>query len=191
MTADYFFEAIKSSCSNIRLAYNSSQFVSHNLFIMRTFFTFIIGVLIGAVSVFLASNEGFTISNGQSSALNPIIDECIGQNLTLTNITAGETVMFPLTIEATVDNRSNTCNWTIFEAQAGSITMLDESNTVVANGVLTTTQNWMQVGPVDFTVTLTPTMTITSPETLTLLFEAENPSGDPALQQTKTFTVAY
>lgn len=80
----------------------------------------------------------------------------------------------PLTVKAVVDNRGQ-CHWTVFEAQAGNVTITDGLGKVVGQGVLKTTQEWTTPKPVTYTATITLSKPTTSGGTLTIT--EENPSG--------------
>lgn len=49
----------------------------------------------------------------------------------------------------------------------------------------------MQAGPVNFTATITLATPPSSPQALTLVFDAENPSGEPGNAQQKIVPVIY
>lgn len=49
----------------------------------------------------------------------------------------------------------------------------------------------MQAGPVNFTATITLATLPASPQALTLVFDAENPSGEPGNAQQKIVPVIY
>lgn len=87
----------------------------------------------------------------------------------------------PISITTTVDNTNMQtlgCNWVTFEAQAAVIELKNSNGVVLGQSLLTTTDDWMQSGPVTYTSTLTPTTAPTSGDALTLVFTEENPSGE-------------
>ena len=86
----------------------------------------------------------------------------------------------PISISAVVDNTTMStlgCSWTVFEAQAGTIALVDANNTVLGTGLLTTTADWMTIGPVTYTGMVTPSSPIASGTSLSLIFTEEDPSG--------------
>lgn len=83
-------------------------------------------------------------------------------------------VVSPLAVRVTIDNRGE-CHWTVFEAQAGTITITDGLGKVVGQGVLKTTQEWTVETPVTYTAVVTLSKPSTSGGTLTIT--EENPSG--------------
>lgn len=80
----------------------------------------------------------------------------------------------PLTIRVVVDNRGD-CHWTVFEAQAGTVTITDGLGNTIGTGVLKTTQEWTAPNPVTYTASVTLSKPTTSGGTLTIT--EENPSG--------------
>ena len=91
--------------------------------------------------------------------------------------------MFPLTVNAVVDNTlagELGCSWAVFEAQAALIEVMDSDNNKVGQGLLTTTEDWMTTGPVNFTSVISLDDGVSSGEELTLIFNEEDPSGGEA-----------
>ena len=102
--------------------------------------------------------------------------------LTVTNPTVGATVTLPLTINAIVDNTQAAtlgCSWTVFEAQAGTVTVKDAQGNVLATGVMTTTSNWMTTAPTPYTATITSLSNSSYTGPLSLIFDEENPGDLP------------
>jgi hypothetical protein len=90
------------------------------------------------------------------------------------------TVAFPLTVKTVVDNTQMDilgCAWSVFEAQAGFVEVIDGDGNVVGGGTLTTDEDWMTTGPVRYDAELKLTKT-PSTKTLDLVFTEENPSGE-------------
>lgn len=90
------------------------------------------------------------------------------------------TVSFPLTVMGTVHNAVATdgCRWTLFEGQAGTVAVKDQTgNTLALVPFMTTTTDWMTDGPVPFSATLTPATPIATGTVLTLVVTEEDPSG--------------
>lgn len=98
---------------------------------------------------------------------------------------AGSEVSFPLTVRFKVENRLNRgCSWTMFEAQAGVVSLQDEQGKEYAFQPLTASGDWMTDGPVEFSAVLAPTSSV--PTRLRLVIDEEDPSG---LGEVRTVTV--
>ena len=103
--------------------------------------------------------------------------------LTVSEPTPNEEVVFPLTVNAVVDNTLSGalgCSWTVFEAQAALIEVMDSDNNKVGQGLLTTNEDWMTTGPVNFTSVISLDDGVSSGEELTLIFNEEDPSDGEA-----------
>lgn len=87
----------------------------------------------------------------------------------------------PLTVTVVVNNTSKHCHWTVFEAQAGTIAVVDNEGTTIGTGVLKTTENWMTDTSVRYNGTVIFTKTPTS-NNLILQITEENPSGTASPQ---------
>lgn len=100
--------------------------------------------------------------------------------LTVNTPLGGSTISFPLSVNAIVDNTNSAklgCSWTVFEAQAGTVKVMN-GTTQVGMGILSTTSNWMTTSPVNYTGNVTLSSPVASGTSLTLVFEEENPSGE-------------
>lgn len=106
----------------------------------------------------------------------------------LSNITprSGTKITSPLTVTVTVDN-TKSCKWTVFEAQAGTLTIKDSNGKALGTGILTTTGEWMTEQP----VTYTGTIEFSEPATddVTLVITEEDPSGEGG--QTVSIPLTY
>lgn len=89
----------------------------------------------------------------------------------------------PLKLEVIVD-KSNGCKWTVFEAQAGSVTIKDSNGNELGQGVLKTTQDWMASTPVTYTADIIVKSSTTASGTISI--SEENPSG-----ATNSLTLTY
>jgi hypothetical protein len=109
--------------------------------------------------------------------------------LTLNSPTSNQKVTSPLSVTVTVDNTNKNCRWTVFEAQAGTIEVIDENKTIIGQGVLTTEDDWMTDQPVTYKGSITFTKE-PSGKVLHLQIREEDPSGklDP---QILTFPLTY
>ena len=136
------------------------------------FLLFIFGLLLG---YFLGSHHEFNkyIQTPYTDKIPTSAASCDA----LSQITPlpGAKVTSPLTVTVTVDNTKN-CKWTVFEAQAGTVILKDDTGQTLGNGILQTTEDWMTEKP----VTYTATFTFTKPTThdLTLIITEEDPSGN-------------
>jgi hypothetical protein len=106
----------------------------------------------------------------------------------LTNITpgSGTKITSPLSVTVTIDN-TQSCNWTVFEAQAGILTLKDSNDEILGTGTLTTTSEWMTEQPVVYTGTFEFTKPAT--DDVTLIIEEEDPSGEGS--QTVSIPLTY
>ncbi len=111
-----------------------------------------------------------------SSTPSPSPASCTA--LTLNSPSSNQKISSPLSVTVTVDNTNTDCHWTVFEAQAGSMKLLDEEGTVIGEGVLTTEEDWMTDQPVQYKGTITFTKTPMGKK-LELQIHEENPSGKP------------
>lgn len=123
-------------------------------------------------------------SRREAAIVDPNEDNDLAQvemshcGLTVSSPLSNTLVSFPLSVSAIVDNTDMTnlgCGWTVFEAQAGTIKVLDINNQVVGSGILTTTQDWMTTSPVAYTSTVTLTG-VPASNNLTLVFTEDDPS---------------
>jgi len=96
---------------------------------------------------------------------------------------AGSKVSSPVKVKVVVDNTKSKCRWTVFEGQAGVIQMQGKNSDLLGNSILSTTDNWMQDGPVTYTGSLT--FTTPADKDIALIIDEENPSGKPNAKQIK------
>lgn len=87
-------------------------------------------------------------------------------------------IISPLTVTVVVDNTSNTCHWTVFEAQAGTIEIVDDEGTTIGTSALKTTDNWMTNKAVTYEGIVIFTKAPAS-DNIVLQITEENPSGKP------------
>lgn len=96
-------------------------------------------------------------------------------------------IQSPLKVEVIVDNSKDNCRWGVFEAQAGLVSLVTDTNISVGKNILETTGNWMTQDPVTYTSTITYSLNgYTGP--LKLKFIDENPKGD-GQHQTAFYTI--
>ncbi len=97
------------------------------------------------------------------------------------------TVSKPITIEVIVDNTKEDCPlWTVFEAQAGTVSLYDKYDKLLTTTILTTTSDWMTESPVTYTATLSD---YSYAGEARLVFTAENPSGEKAETSFMSLTI--
>jgi hypothetical protein len=92
----------------------------------------------------------------------------------------------PLIVSGYVDGKDR---WTGFEAQVGTVQLLDGNGKLLVLGILTATdENWMQF-PINFSTTLT----FSAPTTAfgALVFKNENPSGMPDYEREFRLSVKF
>ncbi len=157
---------------------------------MKKLFPIIIVVLILLICglyIFRRVNLNESISTIPSPIPSPIKAQCTA--VTLLSPQENQKVSSPLAITVTVDNRNKDCRWTVFEAQAGTLRLLDESKTVIGEGVLTTSGDWMTNEPVMYNGIITFEKSPVGKK-LELQIIEENPSGKPD-SQILTFPLTY
>lgn len=96
--------------------------------------------------------------------------------LTIDTPQKGQQVTSPLVISVTVDNSKDNCRWSVFEAQAGSVDLVNDNGDVIGTTTLTTTEDWMTDEPTSYsgTITFTPD---TNNKDYTIVVHEEKPSG--------------
>ena len=144
---------------------------------------FVFGVLIG---YYLGYDHGWekyiqTPYSHQQTSITSICDA-----LTKLSPRSGTKITSPLTVSVTVDN-TKSCKWTVFEAQAGTLTVKDSNGEILGKGILTTTGEWMTEQPVVYTGTVEFTKPATND--VTLVIEEEDPSGEGS--QTVSIPLTY
>ena len=91
---------------------------------MRAFLIFVLGIVVGIMSTLMGIYDSFKITKVTPEKNPPVVvtpntppstKKCYGQSLKVVAPVEATKVAFPLTIKATVDNRENHCNWTMFE----------------------------------------------------------------------------
>ncbi len=98
--------------------------------------------------------------------------------LTVSSPLSNTAVTAPVAVTAIVNNSNpQGCTWTVFEAQAGSVALIDSSGNTIGTSVLSTSDDWMTSGPVPYTASITPTRALISGEALSLVFTEEDVSG--------------
>ena len=102
---------------------------------------------------------------------------CTPKALEVVSPLPGSTQTLPLQVSVIVDNGSHpNCPWTVFEAQAGVIQLIDRTGIAVGSGVLATTQDWMTDDPVGYSGEI-PNIAVVPPGDATLIITEEDPSG--------------
>lgn len=148
---------------------------------------FILILLVGGLYLFRNVTVNDTIVAVPSPLPSPTKTACTA--LTLNSPQANQKISSPLRVTVTVDNRNKDCRWTVFEAQAGTLQLLDEDKTVIGKGVLTTSEDWMTNEPVTYNGEITFDKAPTGKK-LELHVIEENPSGKPD-SQILTFPLTY
>ncbi len=96
---------------------------------------------------------------------------------------SGSIISSPVTVRGIVRS-----GWTAFEGQVGTVTVYDENGAELGVGILAATTDWLRL-PVSFGVSV-PFQAPTG-KTGTLVFESENPSGDPGLTRVYKMPVSF
>lgn len=138
-------------------------------------------IIVPLVSFFLL--VGYFLGNRQLSEENvsqnpqPTMPE-ICNALSKLSPMPGQKVTSPLTVTVTITN-TNTCKWTVFEAQAGTLTLKDKTGQILGTTALTTVDEWMTDQPVNYTGTITFAKKPATTD-LILIITEEDPSGQGA-----------
>ncbi len=146
----------------------------------NTLLAILIIIVIGLGAYTISKNRAVapsTNNNNQGQQQAVAASHC---GLTVNSPLPGDTVTFPLTINATVDNtqaQSLGCAWTVFEAQAGPVEVLDQNGNVVAMVPLSTTSDWMTSNATQYSATITSISNPAYTGRMTLKFTEDNPSG--------------
>lgn len=145
----------------------------------KIFVTLAILIIILGVAIYLKPKK---------STVNKTMPVTACQALTIVTPHNNDTVTSTFTVTAIVDNRNLNCHWTVFEAQAGTITVKDQTGATVGTGVLHTSDTWTTDNPVTYSgeITLAPN---TAHGTIQLIITEENPSGQPG--KTRTISLQY
>lgn len=142
--------------------------------------------LLFLIPAMLLLGQGCPISNPSDQAPTnampeqpePMVQEsgCTPKALMVTAPLPGAHVTLPLSVNATVDNEGHPdCHWTVFEAQAGVVQLLDKDGIALGSGTLTTSDDWMTDAPVDYAGEI-PALSLITPGPATLVITEENPS---------------
>lgn len=94
--------------------------------------------------------------------------------ITFLNPQNGDTVTSPVALQVVVDNSKQDCSWTVFEAQAGVVELIGNTDQVLTKEPLMATSDWMTAAPVTYTANL-EYLNYAGP--LKLRIVEENPSG--------------
>lgn len=142
--------------------------------ILIVLLAFVVGIVIGYV---LSSNKrSKTPYHMDKQGYLKEISKKKCSALTITTPESGAQVTDPVTVTVVVDNTNPKCGWTVFEAQAGSMELRDETDQLIGTGILTTTDDWMTNQPVTYTGTI-PFMNVPASANLVLTIFEEDPSG--------------
>lgn len=112
----------------------------------------------------LTSSENGDISSIENST-----------GLTITSPKANQEISSPLKISGSINGQG----WTAFEAQAGTVDLLDAGKKTIASGVLSTTSEWTTL-PTNFETSIAFSAAAGQGS---LVFRNENPSGNPEMNK--------
>lgn len=159
------------------------KYIHSRKYFLIYFLWFVLGLLLGYYLGYDHGWEKYIQSpySHKQTTISPICDA-------LTNITpqSGTKITSPFTVSVTVDN-TKSCKWTVFEAQAGTLTLKDADGQTLGTGLLTTTGEWMTEQP----VTYRGMIEFSEPATddVTLVITEEDPSGEGG--QTVSIPLTY
>lgn len=101
------------------------------------------------------------------------------QPLTVITPKSGEKITSPLSISVIVDNTAcSSSHWTVWEAQAGTVTLEDNNGKVLGRAVLKTQDDWTLQKPTPYNAVIQYSARPDSGN-LKLIIQEENPSGKP------------
>lgn len=140
------------------------------LFLIALIFFLTGGIIIWYTKSYLASKQPTTATKNASCAITIISPQ------------AGSVITNPLSVNILVDNSKPDCHWTVFEAQAGTATVVDSTGLLLGQAPLTTTDDWKLSKAVAYNAVIQLTNKPTT-GVVNLILEEENPSGKPSPQQ--------
>jgi hypothetical protein len=108
--------------------------------------------------------------------------------LKIINPQPNEQVASDFTVKVVVDNTNPKCQWTVFEAQAGTINVVDSNGNTAGNGILKTSDNWMTKDPVTYSGTVSLNTNIPHGK-LQLIINEKKPNGNQG--QTISIPIQY
>jgi hypothetical protein len=101
---------------------------------------------------------------------------CLG--LAIAQPTTLENIQFPLTISGFIHPTSNPQDWTVFEAEAGHVTVKDMQGVVLAGPVMMSLSvDWMNTNPKPFSLVVPALSFIPTDMNAQLIFTDNNPAG--------------
>jgi len=136
---------------------------------------------------YISGQKNSTTSYPIQNSPSPTKKTC--KALSLITPKVNQQVASPLVVTVVIDNSDTNCHWTVFEAQAGTIDIIDEDKSVIGQGVLTTEDDWMTDQPVTYKGSITFTKSPVG-KILKLQIHEENPSGNSDTQ-ILTFPLTY
>lgn len=96
-------------------------------------------------------------------------------------------VKAPVVVSVLVDNTNTECaSWTVFEGQAGTVELYDNSENLLSKGVLTTMSDWTTGFPTTYTARLSDFLYTGK---VKLLITEEDPSGQK--EPKKSYTTFF
>lgn len=113
----------------------------------------------------------------------PIVEE-FRPGIFIYNFEPGQLISSPLKIEGYINGNG----WTAFEAQAGTVELVDTNGKRMAFGLLTSVGEWMRI-PSFFETTLD--FGVSTTETGELIFKNENASGLPEFEREYRVSVKF
>ena len=128
-------------------------------------------IILAVVIVVLLAVLAWPMPKKPESNVNNGAETTAGIEVTMPKV--DDWVSSPLQVEGTVNGNG----WAGFEGQVGTVKLMDESGKQLAIGVLTATTDWTKL-PTSFETTLK--FSVGTSEKGQLIFDNENPSGNPA-----------
>lgn len=118
-------------------------------------------------------------SNNVTTDTNSQVSKASACGIEIVSPEVGDNIDHSFVVHAIVDNTKRVelgCGWTVFEGQAGLVHIYDKRGLSVGSNLLTTTEDWMTQGPVNFYseihIDIDP-----ADKNLILVIEEDDPSG--------------
>lgn len=137
-----------------------------------------------------AANQNSDADNIQNQAVvqesEVVLDNQSNQESELPsiNIDANDIVKSPLKISVNSEGK-----WAGFEGELGTIELFDENDNTIGRCILSTTENWMVIGPVNYHCELE--YNAGSPGNGRLLVQKNNPTGEEEFDKSFEIPVQY
>lgn len=104
---------------------------------------------------------------------------CSPKAITIQSPAPNANVKMPFEVHVEINNGAHKdCRWSLFEGQAGSLTLQDDKGNILGRGILATQEDWMTDEMVKFDGTVHPVPGATIQGALSLVISEDDPSGE-------------